>query len=150
MGESWPIGTRITANSTSVRAFEQRLREAAAMARAMLVGAAADRWNVDPATCETADGFVICGVRTVTFGELAEEAADRKPPSHPPLRSDGRSRLIGQPLQRLDGPAKADGSWRFTGDVRLPAMLFAAARLAPPGGRLRSLDRKSTRLNSSH
>src|SRR5207253_3353464 len=36
---------RITANSTSVRAFEQPLREAAAVARAMLVGAAADRWN---------------------------------------------------------------------------------------------------------
>jgi len=66
--ERWPKGIRITANSTSVRAFEQPLREAAATARAMLIGAAADRWNVDPATCDTADGFVISGVRTVTFG----------------------------------------------------------------------------------
>ncbi|HET7281433.1 MAG TPA: molybdopterin cofactor-binding domain-containing protein, partial [Sphingomicrobium sp.] len=41
--EGWPEGIRITANSTSVRAFEQPLREAAATARAMLVGAAADR-----------------------------------------------------------------------------------------------------------
>ena len=77
---------RITADSTSVRAFEQPLREAAATARAMLVGAAADRWNVDPAECDTADGFVINGVRTFTFGELAEEAADRSPPRNPPLR----------------------------------------------------------------
>ena len=139
--EGWPRGIRITANSTSVRAFEQPLREAAATARAMLVGAAADRWNVDPATCDTADGFVICGVRTVTFGELAEEAADRTPPVRPPLRTGGKSRLIGQPLQRLDGPAKADGSWRHAPDVRVPGMLFASARLAPPGGRLQSFDR---------
>ena len=36
---------RITAGSTSVRAFEQPLRETAALARAMLVGAAPDRWG---------------------------------------------------------------------------------------------------------
>src|SRR5689334_12613858 len=54
--EGWPAGIRITANSTSVRAFEQPLREAAATARMMLIGAAADRWQVDPAACDTADG----------------------------------------------------------------------------------------------
>ena len=81
-------------------------------------------------------------MRTVTFGELAEEAADRSPPARPPLRTGGKSRLVGQPLQRLDGPAKADGSWRFAGDVRLPGMLFASARIAPPGGRLRSYSRE--------
>jgi isoquinoline 1-oxidoreductase beta subunit len=141
--EGWPEGIRITADSTSVRAFEQPLREAAATARAMLVGAAADRWNVDPAICDTADGFVICGVRTITFGELAEEAADRTLQLRPPLRTGGKSRLIGQPLQRLDGPAKADGSWRFAPDVRLPGMLFASARIAPPGGRLKSYSREA-------
>ena len=102
----------------------------------MLVGAAADRWNIDPASCDTADGFVINGVRTFTFGELAEEAADRIPPLRAALRQSAKARLIGQPLQRLDGPAKADGSWRFAGDVRLPGMLYASVRIAPPGGRL--------------
>ena len=139
--EGWPASIRITANSTSVRAFEQPLREAAATARTMLIGAAADRWNVDPSTCETADGFVISGVRTATFGELAEEAADRSPPARPPLRAADKQRLIGQPLQRLDGPAKSDGSWRFAGDVRTSGLLFASARLAPPGGRLKNYSR---------
>lgn len=134
--QGWPKGLRITAGSTSVRAFERPMREAAAVARAMLIGAAADRWNISPRDCDTADGFVINGVRTFTFAELAEEAADRTPPNAPPLRLPGKSRLVGQPLQRLDGPAKADGSLRFAGDVRLPGMLFAAARLAPPGGRI--------------
>ena len=139
--EGWPEGIRITANSTSVRAFENPLREAAATARTMLVGAAADRWNVDPGECDTADGFVINGVRTFTFGELAEEAADRSPPSKPQMRQSTKGRLFGQALQRLDGPAKADGNWRFAGDIRLPGMLFASVRLAPPGGRLTAFSR---------
>jgi isoquinoline 1-oxidoreductase beta subunit len=133
---------RITAGSTSVRAFEQPLRQAAAVARAMLVGAAADRWNIGADECETADGFVINGARTFTFGELAEEAAARTSPSSPPHQST-KSRLMGQPLQRLDGPAKSDGSLRFAGDVRLPNMLFAAARMAPPGGGLATFSREA-------
>ena len=133
--------TRITAGSTSVRGFEEPLRTAAATARAMLVGAAADRWDVSAAACDTADGLVVNGGRTFTFGELAEEAADRTPPGRAALRQSAKARLIGQPLQRLDGPAKADGSLRFAGDVRLPGMLFAAARLAPPGGLLKHFSR---------
>ena len=134
--EGWPKHLRITADSTSVRGFEQPLREAAAVAREMLVGAAADRWSVKPQECDTGDGFVLNGGRTFTFGELAEEAAGRTPGS-PRLRQSAKARLIGQPLQRLDGPAKSSGSLRFASDVRLPDMLFASVRLAPPGGRLR-------------
>ena len=141
--EGWPEGLRITAASTSVRAFEQPLRHAAAVARAMLVGAAADRWTVDPSECQTADGFVLNGGRSFTFGELAEEAAERTPPRNPPLRQETKGRLIGQPLPRLDGPAKATGRMRFAGDVRLPGMLFASVRLAPPGGRLQGYSREA-------
>ncbi|HWU93265.1 MAG TPA: molybdopterin cofactor-binding domain-containing protein [Sphingomicrobium sp.] len=136
---------RITAGSTSVRGFERPLREAAAVARAMLIGAAADRWNIGEDECDTADGFVIAGVRTFGFGDLAEEAADRSPPMRAQLRTSQRGRLIGQSLQRLDAPAKTDGSWRFAGDVRLPGMLFASVRLAPPGGRLGSSAADSVR-----
>ena len=111
----------------------------------MLVGAAADRWNIPPSECEAADGYVINGVRTFSFGELAEEAAGRSAPHNPQLRSSKRGRLIGQPLQRLDGPAKANGSLRFAGDVRLPGMLLASAWLAPPGGKLNSYSRDAAR-----
>ena len=142
--EGWPDNIRITANSTSVRAFERPFRTAAATARTMIVGAAADRWNVAPGSCDTADGLVINGVRTLTFGELAEEAADRSPPSTFSFRSS-RASLMGKPLKRLDGPAKADGSWRFAADVRLPGMLFASVRLAPPGGQLTAFSRESVK-----
>ena len=135
--QGWPSDLRITAGSTSIRAFEQPLREAAATARTMLVGAAADRWSVAPDACEVGDGFVLNGGRTFTFGELAEEAAGRTAPSRPQLRTSAKGRITGQPLARLDGPAKTDGSLRFAGDVRLPGMLFASVRMSPPGGRLR-------------
>jgi isoquinoline 1-oxidoreductase beta subunit len=134
---------RITAGSTSVRAFERPLREAAAIAREMLLGAAADRWSVRPEECDTADGFVINGGRTASFGELAEEAAGRSPPRQPQLRDASKRRLIGRPLQRLDGPGKCSGSLRFAGDVRLPGMLYASVRIAPPGGRLSSFSREA-------
>jgi isoquinoline 1-oxidoreductase beta subunit len=134
---------RVTAGATSVRAFAGPMRQAAAVARAMLVAAAADRWNVDVDECRAAGGFVTCGPRRLSFGELAEEAADQTPPRRTALRSDRQGRLIGQPLPRLDGPSKSDGSLRLAGDVRLPGMLFASVRLAPPGGALMGYSRQA-------
>jgi isoquinoline 1-oxidoreductase beta subunit len=134
---------RITAGATSIRAFEQPLREVAAIAREMLIGAAADRWGIDPGQCESADGFVLSRGNSASFGELAEEASLRSAPSSPTLRTGTKARLAGQPLQRLDAPAKGNGSFRFAGDVRLPGMLFASARIAPPGGRVIGFDREA-------
>ena len=141
----WPKGIRITAEATSIRAYEKPLRNAAAVARMMLVGAAADRWGVPPEECEVADGFVMHRGNSFTFGELAEEAADRTPPRQPQFRQTTKSRLVGQPLQRLDAPAKTNGSLRFGADVRLPGMLFAAVRMAPPGGRLTSFAKEAVK-----
>jgi isoquinoline 1-oxidoreductase beta subunit len=129
--------TRLTASSSSIRAFEAPLREAAAMARAMLCGAAAARWGVAVDTCEAQGGFVNGGGERIGFGELAEEAAGRRAPLSAPLR---RGVLAGQSLPRLDLPAKSDGSLRFAGDVRLPGMRFASVRIAPPDGRVAALD----------
>ena len=131
---------RITAGATSVRAFETPLREGAAVARALLIGAAADRWDIEEEECEALDGFVFHRGRSFGFGELAEEAAERRISSRPPRRSGDKGRLIGKPLERFDAPAKSNGSWRFAGDVRLPDLLFASARLAPPRGRLTGHD----------
>ena len=133
---------RITAGSTSVRAFEAPLRHAGAVARALLCAAAAERWQVSAAECDTADGFVVHSGRRLPFGEVAERAAELPAPDQPPLRA---GKLLGRPLPRLDLPAKSDGSFRFAGDVRLPDMLFASARLAPPRGRLAGYARDRAR-----
>jgi len=134
---------RLTAGSTSMRAFEMPFRQAGAAARAMLVAAAADLWGVDPAECDTADGFVVHGGRRLGLGQVAEDAAGRTPPRSPPLRGPGQRPLAGQPLPRLDLPPKSDGSFRFAADIRLPDLVFAAARLVPPGGRLTGFSRQA-------
>jgi isoquinoline 1-oxidoreductase beta subunit len=52
-------GIQATGNSNAVRASWQPLREAGAIARTMLVSAAAQRWNVDPASCRAQSGEVL-------------------------------------------------------------------------------------------
>jgi isoquinoline 1-oxidoreductase beta subunit len=136
IAQDYGVRTRITAGSSSVRAFEQPLREAAAVARTMLCQAAADRWSVSAAECDTDGGFVIHEGKRIGFGEIAAEAAGVEPPESPQIRPAGSGKLAGETLPRLDLPAKSDGSLRFAADVRLPRMIFASVRLAPPGGRL--------------
>nr|WP_294168876.1 molybdopterin cofactor-binding domain-containing protein [uncultured Sphingomonas sp.] len=132
---------RVTAGATSVRAFEQPLRQAGAAARAMLCAEAGRRWGVTAAECDTEAGFVTHEGKRLPFGELAEAAAQRSPPNGATLRPAGSGKLLGQSLPRLDLPPKSDGSFRFAGDVRLPGLRYAAAALVPDGGRLTGYDR---------
>lgn len=136
IAHDYGVTTRITAGSSSIRAFEQPLREAAAVARAMLCQAAADRWGVSAAECDTDGGFVVHEGKRIGFGEVAVEAASLEPPKSAPPRPAGSGKLAGEALSRLDLPAKSDGSLRFASDVRLPRMTFASVRIAPPAGRL--------------
>ncbi|HYJ83109.1 MAG TPA: molybdopterin cofactor-binding domain-containing protein [Allosphingosinicella sp.] len=121
----------LTAGSTSVRAFERPLREAGAGARALLMKAAAARWGVEWETLDSAAGFVLDGTRRLSFAELAESAAGEELPEHLPIRAGIDNRLAGQPLPRLDLPAKVDGSAPFAGDIRLADMVYASVRAGP-------------------
>jgi len=141
IAHDYQVTTRITAGSSSIRAFDQPLREAAAAARAMLCAAAATRWGVNAAECDTDSGFVVHEGKRLGFGEVAADAAGQRPPDAPQLRPAGTGKLAGEPLPRLDLPAKSDGSLRFASDVRLPRMIFASVRMAPPDGRLRGFSR---------
>src|ERR1700743_3760487 len=53
------FGIQVTGNSNSIRAFWDELRKAGATARAMLLAAAAQQWQVDPASCHAAASQVI-------------------------------------------------------------------------------------------
>jgi isoquinoline 1-oxidoreductase beta subunit len=130
----------LTGGSSSIRAFEAPMREAGAAARALLQLAAADRWGANAEELDTHDGFVWHGPSRVAFAELAEAAVQYSLPAHLPVRGGDRYRLTGQPLPRLDAPAKLDGSARFAGDVRLANMVYAAVRSGPPGSHLVSVD----------
>jgi isoquinoline 1-oxidoreductase beta subunit len=129
-------GLMLTGGSTSIRAFEQRLRDAGAAARALLSMVAARRWDADWRELDAHGGFVWRGEEGIPFGDLAEAAASERVPADLPIRGGIENRLMGQPLPRLDAPGKVDGSALFAGDVRLPDMVYASARSAPFGGRL--------------
>lgn len=132
----------LTAASSSIRMFEAPVREAAAMARALLCMAAAARWDADWTACTAKAGFVEHAGKRLRFADLAADAATRASPDVPPIGLAGAGALVGQPLPRLDAPAKVDGSAAFAGDVRLPDMVFVAVRQGPPGDtRVASIDR---------
>jgi len=132
-GSGAAIEQMLTGGSTSVRAFEPRLREAGAAARALLMKAAARRWDADWAELDTAGGFVLRGNQRSRFAELAEAAAGEDLPETLLMRGGNRNRLIGQALPRLDLPSKVDGSAPFAADIRFPGMLFASVRQGPIG-----------------
>lgn len=133
----------LTANSSSVRMFEAPCRAAAAQARALLMMAAADRWDADWEECDTQDGFVTHGKKKLRFGDVAAAAALLEPPAEPVYRASSADPLYGKELTRLDLPAKIDGSANYAGDIRLPDMVFAAIRQGPLGATtLKSIDRK--------
>jgi isoquinoline 1-oxidoreductase beta subunit len=130
----------VTADGTSLAAYEAPVRAAAASLRALLCMAAAKRWDVSWQQCDTRDGFVTHGAKRIAFGTLAEEAAEFDPPGTPPLRvtapaEDPGTMPRGAAIRfpRLDLPAKVDGSYTFAGDVRLPDLVYAAIRHGPIG-----------------
>ena len=144
-------GFTATAEGLSLAAYEAPARAAAASARAMLAMAAARRWDAAWEECEAEGGFVWLGKQRLPFGALVEEAAGFDPPSPPSLRPGSAHEKPGQvpegappAFPRLDLPSKADGSFVFAGDVRLPNMLHAAIRHAPLGdGELTDFDPKA-------
>ena len=136
-------GVQATGNSNAIRAAWQPLRQAGAIARSMLVSAAARRWNVDPASCRAQNGEVrheLTG-RRATYGELAADAARIPVPENIALKRPEQFKLIGTPAKRLDTSAKVNGSAIYGIDVRPQGVKIATLAQSPVfGGRVKSVD----------
>ena len=136
-------GIQATGNSNAVRASWRPLREAGAIARTMLVEAAAKRWNVDPASCRAQKGEVLHALtgRRLKYGEIAADAARLPVPESVPLKRPGDFKLIGTPAKRLDAPAKVNGTAVYGIDVRPPGVKIATLAQSPVfGGRVKNVD----------
>ncbi|HME22617.1 MAG TPA: molybdopterin cofactor-binding domain-containing protein [Acetobacteraceae bacterium] len=136
-------GVQATGGSTAIRAAWQPLREAGAVARTMLVSAAAKRWNVDPATCVAKGGEALHAPtgRHAKHGELAPDAARMPVPDNVPLKRPQDFKLIGTPARRLDAPAKVNGTAVYGIDVRPPGVQIATLAQSPVfGGRVKRVD----------
>ena len=129
--------------SRSIRTSWEPLRRAGASAREMLIAAAAKNWGVDKAECRAENGVVI-NARTnarLSYGKLAEAAAEIPVPANVTLKDPKQFRLIGTSPKRLDTPGKVDGRTLFGIDVRLPGMQYAVIARCPVfGGKVASFD----------
>jgi isoquinoline 1-oxidoreductase beta subunit len=131
------FGSQNTAGSNSVRNSWEQYRRAGAIGRAMLVSAAAERWNVNAAGITVDKGVVRHkrSRRKATFGELADAAAKQPVPSEVRLKDVAQFRLIGtEGVRRLDTPSKIDGSAKYSIDVTVPEMLTALVTRPPRFG----------------
>ncbi len=135
-------GEQVTGNSSAIRAAWQPLRQAGAVARTMLVAAAAKRWNVDPATCRAQAGEVLHpSGKKLKYGELAAEAAKMPVPKDVALKQPKDFKLIGTSAKRLDTPAKVNGTAVYGIDVRPPGVKIATLAQSPVfGGRVKNVD----------
>src|SRR5262245_4488938 len=137
------FGDMSTGGSRSIRNSEVMLRKAGAIAREMLISAAATRWGVASTECQAKAGVVThrASGRSVRYGAIAEDAARVPPPAQVTLKDAKDWTLIGQPTRRLDAPDKVLGRTTYGIDVRLPDMLNAALVQCPVfKGTLKSVD----------
>ncbi|MFI4999112.1 MAG: molybdopterin cofactor-binding domain-containing protein, partial [Reyranellales bacterium] len=132
-----------TGGSRGIRASHQYVREGGAMAREMLIAAAAAGWKVPASECSAAGGVVTHkpSGKKLGYGHLAEAAAKLDPPKEVKLKDPKDWKIAGKPLKRLDTLDKLTGKQVYGIDVRLPNMLTATVKACPVnGGKLRSFD----------
>ncbi|HMK85465.1 MAG TPA: molybdopterin cofactor-binding domain-containing protein [Steroidobacteraceae bacterium] len=137
------LGEQATGGSTSTRDHWGVLREAGAVARTMLVTAAASRWSVDPASCTVERATVIHAKsgRKLSFGALAKAAGALPIPAKIALKDPSAFTLIGKPLRRIDSADKVVGATQFGIDARVPGMKIATVKACPTrGGKLVSVE----------
>jgi len=116
-----------TGGSTSLANSFDQMRKAGAVARAMLVNAAAQRWKV-PAADLVVDGGRVTHTasgRAARFGELVADASKLPVPKEVKLKDPKDFRFIGKSQHRVDARPKTDGTAVYTQDVQLPGMLTA-------------------------
>jgi len=133
-----------TFGSRTTPTMVPQMRRAAAAARALLLGLAAEQWSVERGSLETAGGKVTHPAtgRTLGFGELTQgrkllETIGADTRTMPPTEW----KVAGQSVPKVDGRAFVTGRHRYTTDQERPGMLRGKI-LRPPsfGAKLATLD----------
>ncbi|QXH45118.1 xanthine dehydrogenase family protein molybdopterin-binding subunit [Pseudomonas xanthosomatis] len=137
-GETYVVmenGLRITGGSMSVRMSYPTMRRLGALARAMLLQAAAEQLGVPVEELSTEPGKVLhlASGRSLAYGELAGRAMDLPvpDPASVKLRDPSQFRWIGKPVRRVDAYDKSTGKAVYSIDIKVDDMLHAAVQHAP-------------------
>ena len=126
------FGIQITGGSGSIAHSYIQYREIGAKARAMLVAAAAEQWQVAPAQVKAGNG-VLTGPagQTATFGAMADAAMKQPVPATVVLKDPKDFKIIGKPVKRLDARLKATGKQQFGMDFKAPDSKVALVARPP-------------------
>lgn len=138
-------GVQVTGGSSSIRKGWGTLREAGAIAREMLIQAAAVTWRVAPSSCRAEQGMVVqlSSEKRLSYAELAPVAAGMPIPSSAQLKEPGEFRIIGTAAPRVDTPDKLNGRAKFGIDTKLPGMRYATIAHCPVvGGKTKQVEAK--------
>ncbi len=138
-------GDMSTGGSRGIRGSQDYVRRGGAVARTMLLQAAADEWKVPVGELKVSDGIIrhAASNRSVSYGKIAGAAAKLTAPDPKGIKlKDPKSwKIAGKPTKRLDTAPKLNGSLVYAIDVRLPGMLNAAIKDSPVfGGKVKSFD----------
>jgi isoquinoline 1-oxidoreductase beta subunit len=134
-------GPQVAGGSRSIPVAYDGLRRAGAVARAMLVAAAAARWGVEPDSCSARDSRVshAASGRSLSYFELAADAAAQRTPaaSSIALKKPADFTLLGRRISGVDNHALVTGQPLFGIDQVLPGMRYAVYQKCPAtGGRV--------------
>ena len=129
-------GDQITGGSVSISTYYSGMRLAGAVARQMLVEAAAESWEEDPAACKTEAGFVLHpdGQQKLFYGDLVKIASTRELPKQTKIKDAAQFKIVGKDTGHWDAPQIVTGKAVFGLDVRVPDMSFAVIARCPVFG----------------
>ena len=146
-GNPGKYGSQLTGGSSTVRGAYKTLLRTGAIAREMLIEAAAKKWNVNQSECYAENGFVIHKPtgKKLAYGELVEDASKLTPPKEVKLKRREDYKIVGKPLPRQDNPNKINGKAEFGLDIKLPGMMYAVIERNPRfKGKVKSFDAAAT------
>jgi isoquinoline 1-oxidoreductase beta subunit len=128
-------GNQNTDGSRSVRTLLEPMRKMGATAKAMLITAAAKKWNIPEKDCKAANHYIINTQNkdTIFFGDLVDEAANVAIPSEESiqLKKVEDFKFIGKTLKSVDLKDFTHGTANYGMDIRIPNMKFAAIARCP-------------------
>src|SRR5688572_21669917 len=129
-------GRQSAGGSRSIPDSWDQLRQAGAVARSMLVAAAAATWKVPPAECSARDSAVWNGKRSLKYGALVAKAAALPVPDPATVKLKDRAdyRLLGKWYTGVDNHKVVTGAPLFGYDQMLPGMKIAVYERCPATG----------------